>query len=167
MAIIVKKMKRFIYILTAVAAMIIATAGCQKAENETVTGIDPHVVGEWKLDVVISEGYNNPGVPEVYLCIKSDCTFELYQKSGTQSVRFDKFTGTCSTEDGLLKGVYSSGKEWGSKWEYFITMNGITLKSFNLLEENRYIKAEIPAEVRENANIIDTKSTYAASTPIL
>ena len=152
--------------------MITAVAGCQKmenekVENETVTSIDNHLVGEWKLSVMISEGFNNPDVPEIYLCINSDCTFELYQKSGTQSVRFDKFTGTCYTENGLLIGVYSSGEKWASKWEYFTTLAGITLKSFNLLEENRYVKTEIPAEVRENANVVDTKSAYAASTPIL
>ena len=172
MAIIGEKMKRFIYILTAVAAMISAAAGCQKVENETVktetvTSIDSHLVGEWKLNEIISEGYNNHDVPEIYLCINADCTFELYQKSGTQSIRFDKFTGTCYTEDGLLTGVYSSGKEWASKWEYFPTVAGITLKSFNLLEENRYVKTESPSEVKENANLVDTKSAYAVSTPIL
>ena len=167
MAIIGEKMKRFIYILTAVAAMISAAAGCQKVENEPVIGIDSKLVGEWKLSKIISEGYNNPDVPEIYLCINSDCTFELYQKSGTQSIRFDKYTGTCYTEDGLLTGVYSFGKEWASKWEYMITMNGIILVSFNMLEENRYVKTEIPSEVRENANVVDTKSTYTTSTPIL
>ena len=48
-----------------------------------------------------------------------------------------------------------------------VTPDEMILKSFNLLEEQRYIKADIPAKVKEDSNVI-TKSTAASSTaPIL
>ena len=104
---------------------------------------------------------------DIYLCINSDCTFELYQKSGTQSVRYDKFTGTCKTEDGVLTGIYSNGKPWGGKYIFKVTADELLLKTTNLLEEQKYKKVQIPSDVKENANLALTKAAGAESTPIL
>lgn len=157
MALITMDMKRLIYILTAFAALM--AASCEKAGNDVAPAtLDPSVVGEWHLTRMMAEDNVNEDIPDVYLDINPDGTFELYQKSGTQSLRHDKFTGTCYTKDGILGGVYSNGDEWGSKWEYTITLDGLILRSFNMIEENMYVKAEIPQEVRDNANEVYAKA---------
>ena len=157
-------MKRFIHIIIAFSAMVLAAGACKKAEvTET---IDPAVVGEWQLVSAVSEGHAHEQIPDIYLCINPDSTFELYQKSGTQSIRHDKFTGTCQTADGILNGVYSTGENWASKWEYETADDRLILTSFNLLEVNTYKKTTIPENVRNNANEVYTKSA-ASCTPIL
>ena len=104
---------------------------------------------------------------DIYLCINADSTFELYQKSGTQETRYDMYTGTCYTENGVLTGVYSDGMPWGGKYTYAKTIDGILLRTTQDLEEQKYISCQIPAEVREDANLINTRSASAAGSPIL
>ena len=166
MALITKDMKRRLYIILTASAALMA-ASCEKAGESisTPAALDPSVIGEWHLSRMLAEGSLIEDMPDVYLAINPDGTFELYQKSGTQSLRHDRFTGTCYTQDGILSGVYSNGDAWGSKWEYVMTLDGLLLKSFNMLEENLYVKTEIPREVRINANDVVVKSYSTA--PIL
>ena len=154
------------------AALAGLTASCDMledggADNGTVNRtVDTSVVGEWHLSSMTSEGNSDMEMPDIYLRINQDGTFELYQKSGTQALRHDKFTGTCYTRDGILYGKYSTGEAWASKWEYSVTADGLTLRSFNLLEINIYIKTAIPDDVVENAYEIYAKS-QGSCTPIL
>lgn len=164
-------MKRILYILLGLA--VLAIAACEKiddrlhTEDTVILEIDPAIVGEWMLTEMRSENHIIEDIPSIYLCIHSDCTFELYQKSGTQSVRYDKYSGTCHTSDGMLKGTYSNGEEWASSWEYSFSLNKMILSSFNLLEVNAYEKVEIPEDVRTNANEVSVKSRNAVGAPIL
>ena len=105
----------------------------------------------------------------MYLCINADCTFELYQKSGTQSERYEKYTGTCSSENGILSGVYSNGKPWGSKYTFSFTfiVDGMILKSYNLIEVQQYYKVTIPEKVKAEATLVNTKSAVSTGNPIL
>ena len=159
-------MKKALNIIIGLAAIAMTMISCQK-EELTKGSVDASIVGEWHLNEVTVEGTAVMEGIDVYLCINSDCTFELYQKSGTQSVRYDKYTGTCRTEDGILTGVYSNGKPWGGKYVFKATADVLTLKTTNLLEEQKYQKTLIPSEVKENANLALTKATGAESTPIL
>lgn len=142
-----------------------ATVSCQK-ETSTDKTVDQVVVGEWHLASAKAEGVSILQDVDIYLCIHADCSFELYQKSGTQEIRYDLFTGTCFTEGGVLTGVYSDGKPWGGVYTYTKTSDGLLLKTTNNLEEQSYVGCQIPAEVKENANI-NTKSVSVSGSPIL
>ena len=157
-------MKRALNIICGLAILVMA-ASCQK--EAPIDSVDPTLVGEWHLTEATAEGTAIMAGIDIYLCINSDCTFELYQKSGTQSVRYDKFTGTCKTEDGVLTGIYSNGKPWGGKYIFKVTADELLLKTTNLLEEQKYKKVQIPSDVKENANLALTKAAGAESTPIL
>lgn len=158
-------MKRTLNIIIGLVALVLATASCQKEVSADKT-IDPIVVGEWHLVGAKAEGVSILKDIDIYLCIYADCSFELYQKSGTQEIRYDLYTGTCFTENGVLTGVYSNGKSWGGKYIYTKTADKLLLKTTNNLEEQTYTKCQIPAEVRENANT-NTRSVSVTGSPIL
>ena len=160
-------MKRLINILTGLAIMAVATISCSKSDyGLPAKTIDPALVGEWHLIGMKVDGKYSLQNIDVYLAITQSGSFELYQKTCNQEVRYDRYTGDCWTENGILSGVYSDGMSWGSKYEYAKIVNGFTLKSYNLLEEHRYTAVEIPEEVRTNANPVGTKSG-AWGSPIL
>jgi hypothetical protein len=159
-------MKRTFNIIIGLAALVLATVSCQK-ETAAVKAIDSVVVGEWHLMGAKAEGVSILTDMDIYLCINADSTFELYQKSGTQETRYDLYTGTCHTENGVLTGVYSDGQPWGGKYTYAKTIDGILLRTTNDIEEQKYISCQIPAEVRKDANLIRTKSASEAGSPIL
>ncbi len=166
MAIRFGRMKRTLNIIIGLAALVFATVSCQKEVSADKT-IDSAVVGQWHLFGAKAEGESIMQGIDIYLCINADGSFELYQKSGTQEERYDLYTGTCYTQNGILTGVYSDGKPWGGKYTYARTIDGILLKTTNNLEEQKYLSCQIPAQVRENANLINTKSASAAGSPIL
>ena len=158
-------MRRFINIFAAFA-VIVCAAACSKESTQTQKYLAPELIGEWHLTEAVAEGTVISSEIDVYLAICPDFGFELYQKSGSQSVRYDKFTGTCECKDGLLCGTYSNGEAWASRYSFTLTKDGLVLKSYNRLEEQKYAKAEIPADVKENANVI-TKSAATSLAPIL
>lgn len=160
------KMKRFTYILIGLAALVAAAASCKKEEVTPMPEIDSALATEWQLVETKAEGTIVGADMSIYLSILPDGTFELFQKSPDQTVRYDRYTGTCTSKDGILTGVYSDGTSM-NKWMYTVSGEGLTLQSFNLLEVQKYKKATIPADVRENANDILTKSDAAGSCPIL
>lgn len=147
--------------------MAVAAVSCSNPDMELpAKTVDPALVGEWHLAGMKADGEHIGQDTDVYLVITEYGRFELYQKTGSQAVRYDRYTGECRTEDGILSGVYSDGKPWGSRYEYAKTIDGFTLKSYNLLEDQKYVKTEIPEEVRANANHVGTKSA-ASGSPIL
>ena len=160
-----ERMKRIFNIIIGLFALVFATVSCQKEISADKT-IDPIVIGEWHLVGAKAEGVSIHKDIDIYLCIYADCSFELYQKSGTQEIRYDLYTGTCFTEGGVLTGVYSDGQPWGGKYTYAKTIDGILLQTTNNLEEQRYIGCQIPTEVRKNANP-NTKSVSTTGSPIL
>lgn len=165
-------MKKLINIFIAFAVLAIGAVSCQKEELPEVAPtleIDQKLVGEWQLHRALSDGIQVNQDIDVYLCINADCTFELYQKSGTQSERYEKYTGTCSSENGILSGVYSNGKPWGSKYTFSFTfiVDGMILKSYNLIEVQQYYKVTIPEKVKAEATLVNTKSAVSTGNPIL
>lgn len=172
MAIKLEHMKRLINIFIGFATILGLTVSCENPdmemtgnETETVT-IDQSLTGEWELQEILAEGTLVSEGLKCYLLINADGTFELYQQSGTQSLRFDRFTGTCTYEDNLLSGVYSNGMPWGAKYTVSIDADILVLKSYNLLEVQKYKKAAIPEDVKENCNT-DTRAEACPCNPIL
>lgn len=158
-------MRRFTTILAALT-IVFCAASCSKDSTDTPKKLAPELIGEWHMTEAAAEGVIISSDIDVYLAIHSDFTFELYQKSGSQSVRYDKFSGTCMSSGDILYGEYCSGKAWASKYTFTINKDGMVLKSFNRLEEQKYVKTEIPADVKNNANVI-TKSAAETLAPIL
>ena len=158
-------MRRIVNIFAAFAVIVCAAASCEK-NTDLERYVAAELIGEWHLTEATAEGVVISSDMDIYLKISGDCTFELYQKSGSQSVRYDKFTGTCECNGNILTGEYSSGVAWASKYTYNATDGSLVLKSYNRLEEQKYQKAEIPAQVKDNANII-TKSAASVLAPIL
>ena len=159
-------MKRTLNIICGLTALILATVSCKKDDPQTIT-LDQVLVGEWHLVSAEAENQSIMTDIDVFLCIHADCSFELYQKSGTQTYRYDKYTGTCHTDGGILTGVYSNGKPWGGKYTYTVTAGNLQLKTTNNLEKQQYTSCQIPASVKDNANMINTKAVISAGTPIL
>jgi hypothetical protein len=171
-------MKKLINIFIAFAILLTGVISCQKEDvpaqkeenptpNETVGGINSRLVGEWHLFKTLSDGIEVNQDIDVYLSINADCSFELYQKSGTQSERYFKYTGTCSSEDDILSGKYSDGMPWGAKYTFKFILGGMLLESYNMIEIQHYNKAAIPDEVKAEATLITTRSAVFSGTPIL
>lgn len=157
-------MKRLVNIFISLAAIVCAASSCQKEEEIKVASVDSAIVGEWHMTTINVEGEDMSEGTDVYLSINADGSFELYQQTGTQNIRFSKYTGICSTENNILSGIYSNGNPWGDKYTYKLEGDKLILTTYNLIETQTYAKAEIPAEVKENA---DTKSISEDVTPIL
>lgn len=145
-----------------IAAAVCIAASCQK-EDQGPT-LDKALVGTWHLAETIVDGTElDAKAADVYLVLNSDCTFALYQKTGSQTDRYDLYTGVCSAEGGILTGTYASGTPWGSSYKYKVAGTSLTLTSSDLMEEQVYDKASLPENIQVNP---DTKSSEAGS-PIL
>ena len=141
-------MKRIFNIILTITAVCIAVS-CQK-EDQAPT-LDKALVGTWHLAETTVDGTElEEKAADVYLVLNADCTFALYQKTGSQSDRYDLYTGVCSAEDGILSGTYESGDSWGSSYKYKVTGNTLTLKSSDNLEEQVYTKASLPTNIKVN-----------------
>ena len=144
------------------AVAICFTAACEKVEMKDT--VDPALVGEWHLSTVeVNETVQNYPY-DVYLSINEDCTFELYQKSGTQ-IRYTKFVGTCKSEGKTLSGVYSSGKAWADSYTAVVSGGMLVLTSSDGVEVQEYTKESLSPEEKLAANI-STRATVEAA-PIL
>ena len=144
------------------AAAICLAASCQK--DDKAPTLDKALVGTWHLtNTVVEETELDAKLVDVYLVLNSDCTFAIYQKSGSQTDRYDVYTGTCSAEDGILSGTYASGYAWGSSYKYKVKGSSLVLSSLNLMEEQTYEKASLPENIKVNT---DTKAAEA-NAPIL
>lgn len=126
--------------------------------------MDKALVGTWHLAETVVDGETlDSKLADVYLVLNSDCTFALYQKTGSQTDRYDLFTGECHSKDGILSGTYASGDSWGSAYKYKVSGTSLTLTSSDLMEEQVYDKESLPEGIKVNA---DTKSTET-TVPIL
>ena len=159
-------MKRIKNIISILAAVVIAASSCTKEGETPLKTVNQELVGDWQLSETTVEGAVVNKEVDVYLRIYSNGNFELYQK-GTGQIRYDVYTGNCWSENGnLLTGEYDNGTTWETRYIVKSTSNGFTLKSYDYLEEQKYVKAEIPKDVIDNANR-STKSSTKISTPIL
>ena len=142
-------MKKILNIMFAAVA-ICFTAACQKEEVKDI--VDPAIVGEWHLSNVEVDGAVQKYSYDVYFAINNDGTFELYQKSGTQT-RYTKFTGTCKSEGNQLSGVYSSGTPWGTSYTALVSGGMLVLTTADGVEVQEYTKESLSQEEKLAANI--------------
>lgn len=161
----IRSMKKAFNIIIGLAALVMAVASCQKEEPEY--SHDPTLVGEWHLVSAEAEGESIMTDIDVYLSINEEGLFELYQMSGTQSLRYELYKGKCKTANGIVTGTYSNGKAWGAKYYYTKTADGLRLQTTNKIEQQVYVNCQIPASVKENANNVSTKAAGTAGSPIL
>ena len=142
-------MKKILNIMFAAVA-ICFTAACQKEEVRNI--VDPAIVGEWHLSTVEVDGAVQKYSYDVYFAINNDGTFELFQKSGTQT-RYTKYTGTCKSEGNVLSGVYSSGTPWGTSYTALVSGGMLVLTSADGVEVQEYTKESLSQEEKLAANI--------------
>ena len=155
-------MKRITNIILTIAATLCVAASCKK--EDLGPALDKALVGTWHLAETLVEGEElDTKVADVYLVLNSDCTFAIYQKTGSQSDRYDLYTGVCSAEGGVLSGTYASGTPWGSSYKYKVTGSSLILTTTDLMEEQIYDKASLPKDIKVNT---DTKAVGTHS-PIL
>ena len=154
-------MKNILNIMFAAVALCL-TAACQK--EEVKDSVNPAFVAEWHLSTVEVDGAVQNYPFDVYLTINADCTFELYQKSGTQT-RYTKFTGVCKSEGKVLSGIYSSGTPWGDTYTASVEGDVLVLMSSDGVEMQEYVKESLSEEEKLAADI-STRSTDTVE-PIL
>ena len=156
-------MKKTLYIII---GLIAATClSCKKDESVAdIKTVAQEVVGEWHLIKETCEGVPVESTAEVYLHIKADSSFELYQKSGTQT-RFYMFNGTCYSEDGKLIGQYNDGTSWGAVYLVTFADGKMILSTFDKMGEMTFESKSLSVEEKNNANIAVKSS--AAESPIL
>ena len=155
-------MKKIFNIMFAAVA-ICFSAACQKEEIKDT--VNSAIVGEWHLSTVEVDGTIQKYAIDVYLTINSDCTFELYQKSGTE-MRYTKYSGSCKTEGNIFTGKYISGRPLnGAPYTFSIEGGNLILMTADGLEVQEYTKGSLSQEDKLAADI----STKAVSevAPIL
>lgn len=158
------KMKKLLNIIIVLAAAVCMS--CTKEDIVEIRQMEPAAVGEWHLIEETCEGQDVPTLAEVYLCIKSDCTFELYQKTGTQT-RFFLYTGSCYSEDGNLIGEYSDGTAWGSAYQVTYDDDRLILSSKDKMGKMIFEKKSLADEEKKNADIALRSSQNGFVLPIL
>lgn len=146
------------------AAMVICAAGCSKTPTQT-PALRGDLVGEWHLSQIEYNDNILNTYSDVYIAFHSDCTFELFQKSGDQT-RYTKFCGTCNFDGKTLSGTYNDGTPWGSAYQVSLSGDTLTLTNDTLTETQTYTKEAISENIRNNADI-KVKSTDNDIIPIL
>ena len=144
-------MKRF---LTLASLMMLAlsflSASCEPDPKDTPLVLE----GQWQITQLTTKAVTiGDQQVDVYIAFSGDGSFDLYQMLGTG--RYRKFTGSWTlTDNHLLSGSYSGGKEWASTYE--VTMDDaqtqMTLTSTATPQEvSTYRKQPIPQDVIDNA----------------
>lgn len=135
-------MKRIIYILTAIATMMLS-ASCQKDTNRLLDTL----VGDWHYSAEES------GVKEdIWISFAADGTFLLYQKVGDGPYWLSTGEFSLDSQTKVLTGVYSDRYPW--KYSYKIAAGAKSLTMAAVESDTHimvYDRASVPAEVSEKA----------------
>ena len=148
-----------------IAAITLMAAGCGKESVTPQESMEAALVGEWHLAQTEVDGTVLDTQSDVYLAINSDCTFELYQKSGDM-LRYTKFTGSCSLKGNKLSGTYSDGTPWGSIYTAEVDGAVLILTNETQNEVQKYNKEAISEEIKDEADVKSNAYTYDVE-PIL
>ena len=159
-------MKKLINILTGLAVIVIAAVSCAKEDQGlSVKSVDSTLVGDWHLTDTKVEGEVVTETADVYLSIMADGKFELYQKYSSQ-LRYTLYTGTCWSENGLLKGLYSDNTSWATSYIPYIIGTKLVLKTYDFMEEMTFEKKSLSEAEKADADVW-TKSSAIDYSPIL
>lgn len=146
--------------------MVIAAVSCAKEDQGlSVKSVDSTLVGDWHLTDTKVEGEVVTETADVYLSIMADGKFELYQKYSSQ-LRYTLYTGTCWSENGLLKGLYSDNTSWATSYIPYIIGTKLVLKTYDFMEEMTFEKKSLSEAEKADADVW-TKSSAIDYSPIL
>lgn len=134
-------MKRFIY--TAIFALA-AFAGCQK-ENSKEPTLEEKIQGEWRGSEISVDA-------AIYLSIKADGTFELYQRLASEE--FELRRGTWTLEGDILSGAYNDGEPWAASYKVSADSTLTLVSQAEGAETSVYIRCTIPVEVMRNCTVV-------------
>ena len=134
-------MKRIIYI--AIFALV-ALTGCQK-ENSKVPTLKQMIVGEWRGSEISVDA-------AIYLSIKADGTFELYQKMTSDD--FELRRGTWSLEGDILSGTYNDGEPWAASYKVSADSVLTMVSQAEGAETSVYIRCAIPVEIMNSCTVV-------------
>ena len=108
---------------------------------------DSSLSGSWQLT-----GWNgaSPSGMEVYMVLRDDRSFTLYQKYNT--LGFVRYDGTFTVDGSRISGIYSDGKAWVSGYTYTVNGNTLTMVSevspdTGLSETSVYTRHELPETI--------------------
>lgn len=150
-------MKRVLYIIA--LAAVLAISSCKKDKGPDMA---PMMVGEWHLVEMV--GTDSQNLPQVYLDLRADRSFDLFQKVGDVQ-RYSRYTGTYTVTGNKVTGEYSDGIKWGGDKRNGITYT-VTFDNGDLCmtadnesgEVCRYEKASLPQSEKDAADL-KTKSS--------
>lgn len=134
-------MKRLIYI--AIFALV-AFAGCQK-ENSKEPTLEQKIQGEWRGSEISVDA-------AIYLSIKADGTFELYQKLSSEG--FELRRGTWTLEGDILSGTYNDGESWAASYKVSAGSTLTLVSQAEGAETSVYIPCTIPDEIKSNCTVV-------------
>lgn len=136
-------MKKLLAIFTFVA-LALTMSGCgESGSSGGGSSMKTEVVGEWHL-VAWSEG--KPEYLDVYLNLKSNSTFDLYQR--VESHKYQKLSGRYLLSGNTLTGKYDDGETLGGE-PYTVEIKGEQLRMTAASGDvSTYEKCTIPSEIR-------------------
>ena len=129
-------MKKLIYMLIAVAGIIMAGCG-ETGKVEEVLDI----TGTWELtDIEMTKAAQlGEETIEVKITFNADNSFSLIQTLGAG--RPEEFTGTWQLAGNVLSGKYASGKNWGSSYQVSVEGSELRMTPDGGLESYIYRKS--------------------------
>lgn len=153
-----RTMKRIIYFIF--AAMLLISCGGDKNEGGGTTeptpgpGTDPEP--EVTLADLICREWHSTSLPidaDIYIDLKNDFKFELYQQIGEGAYRL--YRGTWNVEEDILMGKYNDGENWAASYTVSLDGNKMTLTSKNdAAEVSKYEAKSIPENVKSGCEVV-------------
>ena len=153
-----RTMKRIIYFIF--AAMLLISCGGDKNEGGGTTeptpgpGTDPEP--EVTLADLICREWHSTSLPidaDIYIDLKNDFKFELYQQIGEGAYRL--YRGTWNVEEDILMGKYNDGESWAASYTVSLDGNKMTLTSKNdAAEVSKYEAKSIPENVKSGCEVV-------------
>lgn len=128
---------------------VVTMVGCfgKKNENPLIKG----VLGEWQLTKSPLLTDDTADIIDVYVELKSDNTFDLYQRDFT-APQYKHYTGTYLITDSVITGKYSDGKSWGATNGYTASINmagQLSLTNVDFTDDiSVFEKKTIPTDIK-------------------
>ena len=149
-------MRKTIYIVLAALGLCLF-AGCGSSDKEKVSPLVKQLAGEWQL-----KSWNGvaPRDFDAYVSFGADRSFEIYQR--IEQVGYQKYSGKYEIRNGMLGGVYSDGKPFGSTYDITFDESGNTLtltSATGVAETGVYVRAAIPDGVKNGAAVMKSSRT--------
>ena len=149
-------MRKTIYIVLAALGLCLF-AGCGSSDKEKVPPLVKQLAGEWQLKTWNGEA---PRDFDAYVSFGADRSFEIYQR--IEQVGYQKYSGKYEIRNGMLGGVYSDGKPFGSTYDIAFDESGNTLtltSATGIAETGVYVRAAIPDGVKNGAAVMKSSRT--------